>query len=69
MWSVEDVPKLQTLLKSVLAVSDKAFSDILSEGTPDVLRRLVSTKLNRFAENEIDEICHVLTKEVSNTND
>jgi hypothetical protein len=68
IWAVVDVRKLQTLLKSVLSVPDDEFSNILSEGTPNVLRQLVSRKLRGFTENEIDEICNVLTKEVTNTN-
>jgi hypothetical protein len=68
IWAVVDVPKLQMLLKSVLSVPDTEFYNILSEGGPNTLRRLVSRKLRGFTENEIDEICNVLTKEVTNAN-
>jgi hypothetical protein len=66
IWAVVDIPKLQTLIKSVLSVPDNEFCNILSEGRPNVLRRLISRKLRSFTENEIDEICNVLTKEVTN---
>jgi hypothetical protein len=68
IWAVGDVPKLQALLKSVLSVPDDEFDNILSEGTPNTLLQLVSRKLKGFTENEIGEICNVLTKEVTNTN-
>jgi hypothetical protein len=67
-WAVTDIPKLQAILKSILGLSDSEFSNILQNGTPDDLRRVVADKTYGFAGKDIDEICNVLTKEVINVN-
>ncbi len=64
-WAVEDIPKLQTVLRSVLGMSVNELSNIATEGNPDRLRRFISDRTKGFSAEDIDEICNVLTKEAN----
>ncbi len=61
-WAVADIPKLQAMLRSVLALSDNEIGVIASDGDPNKMRRFVSEKIKDFTDSEIDEICNVITK-------
>ena len=65
-WAVTDIPKLQAILKSVLGLSDSEFINIIENGTPDDLRRVIAGKTHGFDGKDFDEICNILTKEVAN---
>ncbi|MDR1916474.1 MAG: ATP-binding protein [Synergistaceae bacterium] len=65
-WAIKEIPKLQAILKSVIGLSDGEFSNIISGGTPDDLRRFVASKTKGFTDKDVDEICNVLTKETTN---
>lgn len=64
-WAEADIPKLQAILRSVLSLSENEFANIANENNPDKLRRFVSEKTKGFNHADIDEICNVLTKVVS----
>lgn len=64
VWTVTDIPKLQTILRSILALSNQELDSIASEGNPDKLRQFVNDRTKGFTDREIDEICHVITKGV-----
>lgn len=61
-WETGDIPKLQKCLRAVLHITDKEFDNILLYDLPEELRRIIRSKTTGFNEEEIDEICNVLTK-------
>jgi type IV secretory pathway VirB4 component len=63
VWAVEDIPKLQKVLKSVLALSENELTNIKTENKPDKLRELVKSKTKYFSYDEIEEICSLIYKE------
>ena len=63
-WMTEDIPKLQKCLKAILHISEKEFDTILFYDSANTLRELVKKQTEGFEDNEIDEICNVLTKVV-----
>ena len=63
-WDVEDIPKLQECLMSILNISPVKFDNILMAQDPNKLRSIVKDQTTGFSETEIDEICNVLTKVV-----
>ena len=65
MWRVEDIPRLQELVKAVLGIRENAFASVISGGRPEELRMLVQSKTCFLSTQEVDEVCHVLTKVVS----
>ena len=60
-WRVEDIPKLQNCLMEILQISDMDFKNIILGGNPDALRMLIKKKTAGFTDQEIEEICNVLT--------
>ncbi len=64
IWTEEELPLLQKLIQKVLGISETQFEQIIASGNPDTLRQVVSKSTVAFAIDEIDEICHVLTKVV-----
>jgi len=64
MWAAFDMPKLQGILRAVLSLSDSEFNTIVTGGNPDLLRQFVTDKTQSFTNDDINEICHVLTREV-----
>jgi hypothetical protein len=64
IWSVNEIPKLQKLIKSVLDISDSEFERIVIQGVPDDLRRVVEIKTVDLKPNEVEEVCNVMTKVV-----
>lgn len=65
IWRETDIPFVQRLVKSVLGLSEKEFSKIISEGKPEDLFDAVSNKITDISTSGIKEICNVLTKVVS----
>lgn len=65
MWRVEDIPRLQELIKAVLDIGENVFASVVSGGRPEELRMLVQSKTHSLSAQEVDEVCHVLTKVVS----
>lgn len=68
VWAECDIPKLQTILRAVLSLSDGEFNNIVTNGNPDLLRQFVSDKTTGFTDGDITEVCHVLTREVGVSN-
>ncbi len=58
IWKKEELSKLQKLVQAVLGVSDK---DLTKIEFPEELRRLVKTKLAKLTDDEIDDVCYILT--------
>ena len=61
-WEIGDIPKLQKCLMAILHISEKEFDAVLGENDADALRALVKEKTVGFSDEDIDEICNVLTK-------
>jgi hypothetical protein len=57
-WAVTDIPKLQAILKEILALT-AADVDRLSEA--DDLRKLIQSKIAGLSRKNVEEICYVLT--------
>ena len=68
IWRVEDIPRLQHLIKATLGIISYEFESAISTGFPEELRKLVQSRTMSLTMQEIDEVCNVLTK-VVNAND
>lgn len=64
-WLEGDIPKLQNCLKAILGISDVEFDKILMLGLPDLLKGAVAKRIRGFSDEEINEICNILTKVVN----
>ena len=62
IWRVEDVPILQQCLKAILQLSEGQFISIVAKGDAEWLRNYVRKKTNGFSDDDVDEICNILTK-------
>jgi len=69
VWAVSDMPKIQSILRAILSLPDSEFANIVANGNPDVLRLFVADKVKGFTDGDIDEVCHVLTREVGLANE
>ena len=58
VWKKEDLPVLKKLVQSVLGITEK---DYASLETADDLRRLVSSRVKKCSQKEINDICYILT--------
>ena len=67
-WNNNDIPTLQRCIKAVLGLSDAEFERILLTGKPENLKKYVVAKTQTFTNEEIEEICNVLTKVVNDGN-
>ena len=61
-WREDEIPDLQRILKAVLGISDTEFEKLLVEGCPDDLKELVRRKTKDLTDEEIKEVCNVMTK-------
>lgn len=61
-WEIGDIPKLQKCLMAILHISEKEFDAVLANNDANALRELVKGKTVTFSDEDIDEICNVLTK-------
>lgn len=66
IWREQDIPLLQSCIKSILNISNGEFLNIVSLKSASFLRELVNTKTIGFSVADIEEICNVLTKVVHN---
>lgn len=57
-WKREDLPGLKKLVQSVLGITEK---DYVRLQTADDLRRLVSSRVKKCSQKEINDICYILT--------
>jgi hypothetical protein len=62
-WAIADMPKLQTALKDVLALTETD-AGRLSEA--DDLRKLIQSKIAGLPRKDVEEICYVLTMHENN---
>lgn len=62
LWKVDEIVDLQKVLKDIMDIKESEFNYIVLNGTPDYLRKLIKCKTTGFSEEEIIEICNVLTK-------
>lgn len=62
IWNETEIPKLQSLIKSLLGITNTEFTNIIVHGRPDNLRDLIKSKIALDNNEQIDEICYVLTK-------
>lgn len=61
-WNERDIPKLQECLKQVLNITNSQLVNIISNESADSLKNIVKLRTISFNEQEINEICNVLTK-------
>lgn len=61
IWRVEDIPKLQVIIKGVLGITDSEVERIVMSGNPDDLRTTVQKKASLLTLAEVEEVCNVLT--------
>ena len=61
-WRVEEIPKLQGLLKAVLGLSTAAFVDCVSLGDANAFRQMIQCRTAGLNADEVDEVCNLLTK-------
>lgn len=64
LWDENSLGILRTLLFDILDLSQKQYEEAVLSGNPDFLREIVALKTNQFTIEQIDEICHILTREV-----
>lgn len=62
LWRIEEIPILQNVLKDVLDIKDSEFNNIILNGEPENLIRLIESKTIGLNNQEINELCNVLTK-------
>lgn len=65
VWSEGEIPELQDCLKAILGITESEFARIVSMDSPDEFKKYISQKLNSFEEQELIEVCNILTKVVS----
>ena len=61
-WNESEISLLQKLLFKILGITIAQYENILLNGSPNDLRNMVVNKTKDFTEEQIDEICNVLTK-------
>ena len=62
LWKTNEIPDLQKVLKDILNIKESEFNNIVLNGDPDNLRKVIKCRTTGFNDYEIDEICNVLTK-------
>lgn len=61
-WRVEEIPRLQGLLKAVLGLSAAEFADCISLGDANAFRQMIRCRVDELNADEVDEVCNLLTK-------
>ena len=61
-WRVEEIPKLQEAVKAVLGISKTEFESCIRNGDAEAFHSMVSRKTRGLSQEELDEVCNVLTK-------
>jgi hypothetical protein len=62
IWAETSISLLQELIRDIVELSDREFSKIVTEGTPDTLKRFINDKTSGLSADDVEEICYVLTK-------
>lgn len=62
IWNESEISKLQKMLKAVLNITNSEFENIIMCGTPDDLIELIDNRTKGLKEEQIKEVCNVLTK-------
>lgn len=68
-WENKDIPLLQKCIREIVYLSDSEFEKMIAIGSPNALRKYIAGKTKGFSQEEIEEICYVLTKVVKKSND
>lgn len=61
VWNEESIPLLKGLLFNVLGINQKRFFEIVLSEKPELLRKEVIAKTQGFNEDEVNEICYIMT--------
>ena len=69
VWDISDIPRLQAILRAILTLTEAELISIIEKDSPDQLRHLVADRTKKFNRGNINEICHMLTREVGTNND
>ena len=62
LWTIEEIPLLQDVLKDIFDITEATFNSILLNANADGLRKIICDKSVGFNSQEVEEICNVLTK-------
>jgi hypothetical protein len=62
IWAETSISLLQELIRDIVELSDGEFSEIVTGGTPDTLKRFIDNITSGLSADDIEEICYVLTK-------
>lgn len=63
IWKTEEIAYLQELVKALLSISESEFENIVVSGKADELRAVIKQKTIGLSDQEIEEVCCVLTME------
>ena len=63
IWKEEEIPELQSCIKSILGIGQVEFGRMLNSGSPADFKNNIENRLTGLSDEEINEICNVLTKE------
>lgn len=63
IWKTEEIAYLQELVKALLSISESEFENIVVSGKADELRTAIKQKTIGLSDQEIEEVCCVLTME------
>jgi len=61
-WDENDIHELQKLVKAILGISNGEFERIIMEGSPEELQYWVSNCTASLSDEQVNEICNILTK-------
>lgn len=61
-WDENDIHELQKLVKAILGISNGEFERIIMEGSPEELQYWVSNRTASLSDEQVNEICNILTK-------
>lgn len=64
VWEEKELSSLQSCLKAILGIGETEFVNIINNSSAEIFRGIISKKLVGFSEQEINEVCNVLTKVV-----
>lgn len=63
LWDENSLELLRILLLDILDLSKKQYENVILSDDSDMLRRIVSSKTKDFTMEQMNEICHILTRE------
>ena len=65
LWNENSLGLLRELLFDILGISQKTYQETVIDGSPDGLRSIIASKTLGLTAEAIEEICFILTMEVS----